>query len=257
MNARLNLTGATVLPFQFPALGDETLVADSAQPSSSPAPSDGGVVDEAAAASEAAAVETAARVASELATARDEGLRQGLTEGREKGYDDGFAEGVRAGEAKMMEAVKRMAAIVGTLGAPLPALEQRVEEAVAALALEVARWVIGDEVGRSREFLVKLVRDAVAKVPIDMGAPRVLLNPADLELVRSLAPEIDAGGVMLVGDDTIEIGGALVVADGDERQIKDRRWNPRAVDGVSQVNLTLSSRWRAAMLTLFDGEDEG
>ncbi|HTW53854.1 MAG TPA: FliH/SctL family protein [Stellaceae bacterium] len=257
MTARLDLAGASVLPFPFPALGDETPVAGIPVPSPSPAPSGGDVVDEGAAAVEPVAVETAAMVASELAAARDEGLQQGLTEGRERGYETGFAEGVKAGEAKMMEAVKRMAAIVGMLGAPLPALEQRVEEAVAALALEVARWVIGDEVGRSREFLVKLVRDAVGKVPIDMGAPRVLLNPADLDLVRSLAPEIDAGGALLVGDDTIEIGGALVVADGDERQIKDRRWNPRTSDGVSQVNLTLSSRWRAAMLTLFDGEDEG
>jgi flagellar assembly protein FliH len=258
MSARLNLTGASVLPFRFPALGEEIPVADIAAPASPPlAPPDGGVVDEAADMIEAAAVETAARIASELTMARDEGMQQGLTEGREKGYEAGFAEGVKAGEAKMMEAVKRMAAIVGSLGAPLPALEQRVEEAVAALALEVARCVIGDEVGRSREFLVTLVRDAVAKVPIDMGAPRVLLNPADLDLVRSLAPEIDAGGALLVGDDAIEIGGALVVADGDEPQLKDRRWNPRATDGVSQVNLTLSSRWRAAMLTLFDGEDEG
>jgi flagellar assembly protein FliH len=257
MNARLDLAGVSVLPFQFPALGDKTPAADIAPPEPSPSPSDEGVVDEAAVAIEAAAQETAAMVASELATARDEGLQQGLTEGRERGYEAGFAEGVKAGEAKMMEAVERMVAIVGMLGAPLPALEQRVEEAVAALALEVARCVIGDEVGRSHEFLVKLVRDAVAKVPIDMGAPRVLLNPADLDLVRSLAPEIDAGGALLVGDDTIEIGGALVVADGDERQLKDRRWNPRAVDGVSQINLTLSSRWRAAMLTLFDGEDEG
>jgi flagellar assembly protein FliH len=257
MSARLNLAGTTVLPFQFPALGDEAPAADAALPVVPPAPSNGDVLAEAAAAMEAAAEERAARVASELTTAREEGLQQGVAEGREKGYKTGFAEGIEAGEAKMVEAVKRMAAIVGKLGAPLPALEQRIEEAVAALALEVARCVIGDEVKRSREFLVKLVRAAVAKVPIDMGAPRVLLNPADLDLVRSLAPEIDAGGAVLVGDDTIEIGGALVVADGDERQVKDRRWNPRATDGVSQVNLTLSSRWRAVMLTLFDGEDEG
>jgi hypothetical protein len=70
-------------------------------------------------------------------------------------------------------------------------------------------------------------------------------------------PEIEAGNAVLVADDTIEAGGCLVVADGEDRQIKDRRWNPRTPDGVSQVNLTLSSRWRAVMLTLFDGEEEG
>ena len=253
MSARLNLAGATVLPFQFPTLGDELAPEEPLAPASLSED----VLAAAAAAREADIAYEAARIAAELAAAREEGLQQGLVEGREKGYEAGFAEGAKAGEAKMLEAVKRMAAIIGKLGAPLPALEQPVEEAVAALALEVARCVIGDEVKRSHEFLVKLVREAIAKVPLDMGAPRVLLNPADLELVRNLAPEIDDGNAVLMGDDSIEVGGALVVADGDERQIKDRRWNPRATDGVSQVNLTLSSRWRAVMLTLFDGEDEG
>ena len=153
---------------------------------------------------------------------------------------------------------ERLAAIVGRLGVPLRALEQPVEEAVAALALEVARCVIGDEVKRSREFLVRLVREAIAKVPLEMGAPRVLLNPADLDLVRRLVPEIDGGNAALVGDEIDRgRGRCLVVADGEDRQVKDRRWNPRTADGVSQVNLTLSSRWRAVMLALFDGEDEG
>ena len=253
MSARLDLAGATVLPFQFPALGDEA----SPKKALVPVALSEDVLAAAAAARQADAAEEAARIAAKLAAAHEEGLQQGLAEGREKGYEAGFVEGAKAGEAKMLEAVKRMAAIIGKLGAPLPALEQPVEEAVAALALEVARCVIGDEVKRSHEFLVRLVREAIAKVPLDMGAPRVLLNPADLELVRNLAPEIDDGDALLVGDESIEIGGALVVADGDERQIKDRRWNPRATDGVSQVNLTLSSRWRAVMLTLFDGEDEG
>ena len=251
MSARLNLAGATVLPFQFPSLREEAAppVPDALPPPPEPA-------DEAPPSHDTATL-AAEVLAAELAKAHEEGLRRGVEEGREQGYAVGFAEGAKAGEAKMLEAVKRMAEIIGKLGVPVAALEQPVEEAVAALALEVARCVIGDEVKRSREFLVRLVREAIAKVPLEMGAPRVLLNPADLELVRRLAPEIDDGNAVLVGDDTIEAGGALIVADGEGRQIKDRRWNPRNADGVSQVNLTLSSRWRAVMLTLFDGEEEG
>ena len=251
MSGRLDLSGATVMPFQFPSLREEAaapFVAAALPPPAS--------ADEAPPSPDAAAPPAAA-LAAALAEGREEGLQRGLAEGREQGYAAGFAEGAKAGEAKMLEAVKRMAEIIGKLGAPVTALEQPVEEAVAALALEIARCVIGDEVRRSREFLVRLVREAIAKVPLEMGVPRVLLNPADLDLVRRLAPEIDDGNALLVGDETIEAGGALVVADGEERQIKDRRWNPRNAAGVSQVNLTLSSRWRAVMLTLFDGEDDG
>jgi flagellar assembly protein FliH len=247
MSARLNLAGASVRPFQFPSLdGDEP----APPPITMPPP-----VDDAAARAEAA--ERAAReIEAELARVREEGLQRGLEEGREHGYAAGFAEGVKAGEAKMLEAVKRMAAIIGTLGMPVAALEQPVEEAIVALALEIARCVIGVSVRHSHDFLVGLVREAIAKVPLEMGAPRVLLNPVDLDLIQRLVPEVDDGHAVLLGDETIEPGGALIVADGEERQIKDRRWNPRTADGVSEVNLTLSSRWRAVMLTLFDGEDD-
>jgi flagellar assembly protein FliH len=247
MSVRLNLAGATVRPFQFPSLnGDDPVPA----PIAVPPP-----VDDAGARVEAA--EQAARaLEAELARAREEGLERGLVEGREHGYAAGFTEGAKAGEAKMMEAVKRMAEMIGKLGTPVAALEQPVEEAIVALALEIARCVIGDNVKHSHDFLVRLVREAIAKVPLEMGAPRVLLNPVDLDLIQRLVPEVDDGHAVLVGDEMIEPGGALIVADGEERQIKDRRWNPRTADGVSEVNLTLSSRWRAVMLMLFDGEDD-
>jgi hypothetical protein len=141
--------------------------------------------------------------------------------------------------------MRRLEAIIAELGRPLPALEQPVEEAIVALALEVARCVVGDEVRRSHEFLARLVREAIAKVPLEMGIPRVLLNPADFELIRKLVPEIEPASAMLLADETIDAGGCLVIADGEGQPIKDRRWNPRAAEGVSQVDLTLSSRWRA------------
>ena len=249
MSTRLNLAGVSILPFQFPMLGK-----DEAPPVPAlPPPVD--VIDTPADAPDPTEL-LAETIAAERASAHEEGLQRGIAEGHEQGYASGFAEGTKAGEAKMLDVVKQMAAIIGKLGMPVAALERPVEEAVAALALEVARCVIGDTVKRSHEFLVRLVREAIAKVPIDMGAPRVLLNPDDLELVRRLAPEIDDGNAMLVADETIEPGGALIVADGEDRQIKDRRWNPRMTEGASEVNLTLSSRWRAVMLTLFDGEAE-
>jgi flagellar assembly protein FliH len=262
MSTRLKLAGASILPYEFPSLRQDFPAAEEAEDLALPAlPSDEDdpepdyAEEIEASADEATEAMEAATAAFE--SAREEGLRLGLTEGRAEGYAAGFAEGAAAGEAKIAQQVKRLSAIIGKLGAPLAVLEQPVEAAVVALALEVARCVIGDGVKRPRDFLVRLVREAIAKVPLEMGAPRVLLNPDDLDLIRNLVPEIEAGSAVLVADDTIEPGGALVVADGEERQVKDRRWNPRIADGASQVNLTLSSRWRAVMLALFDDEEEG
>jgi flagellar assembly protein FliH len=256
MSSRLNLSGASVLPFQFPPLKD------AGRPEAGVVVSDhdpGAPDDPGAELAGPAAVNGkdphGNEIAAELVKARAEGLQRGFEEGRDKGYAAGHAEGLAAGEASLIEAAERLTAVIGRLGGPLAALEQPVEEAIVALALEIARCVIGNEVKRSHEFLVRLVREAIAKVPLDMGSPRVLLNPVDLELIRKLVPEVDAGHATLVADDTVEAGGCQVIADGESRANKDRRWNPRASEGVSQVNLTLTSRWRAVMLALFDGED--
>jgi flagellar assembly protein FliH len=263
MRTRLDLDETSVSPFSFPPLKNGGAAAPNpsipaveptapAQTGASPSvPTQSDAIQDPANDTEAAA----AAIAAEFAKARAEGLQSGLEEGRKEGWAAGFVEGKQAGEASLAEGARRLTAIVARLGAPLIALEPPVEEAIVALALEVARCVIGEEIKRSREFLVRLVREAVAKVPLEMGAPRVLVNPADLDLIRSLLPEFELGSAVVIGDETIEAGGCLVIADGEDRPIKDRRWNPRAAEGVSQVNLTLSSRWRAVMLTLFDGED--
>ena len=249
MSTRLNLSGASVLPFQFPALNDPTEAEPAAVADRDPAtPAEAG-------ANINGKSPHAEAIAAEFAKAHAEGLRRGFEEGHDQGYAAGHAEGVAAGEATLAEAADRLVAIIGRLGRPLTVLEQPIEEALVALALEIARCVIGNEVKRSHEFLVRLVREAIAAIPLEMGSPRVLLNPADLELIRKLVPEAEAGHATLVADDTVEAGGCLVIADGESRPTKDRRWNPRASEGVSQVNLTLSSRWRAVMLALFDGED--
>jgi flagellar assembly protein FliH len=184
-----------------------------------------------------------------------EGLQRGIADGTAQGYATGFEEGKRQAEQHIAVQAHNVAAIAARLGAPIAALDRVIEEAVVALALEVARHVIGSEVSRSRDYLVRLIREAIAKVPIEMGAPSVLLNPADRSLISDLAPEIEDDGIVLLDDDSIEPGGCVVIANGDDAPLKDRRWHPRASEGVSQVNLTLASRWRSVMLTLFDGEE--
>ncbi|MGC2200772.1 MAG: FliH/SctL family protein [Stellaceae bacterium] len=192
----------------------------------------------------------------EIAKGYAEGWQRGLAEGREEGYAQGFDEGTRAAREAAAAQARRFAGIIDRLSAPLPALDGQVEEAVAALALEVARCVIGSETSRSRGYLVRLIREAVARVPIEMGALKVVLNPADLELVRALAPDLEGGSALLISDDAVEAGDCLVVADGQGAPIKDMRWRPRTGEGMSQVDLSLATRWRAVMLALFEGEEK-
>ncbi len=257
MIRRMHVNGSPLAPWQFPELNGAARLG--AVP---PVPEADGNGEAAGAAHPAQPMGSNGKsaddpsrdsVAAEIAKGCAEGFERGLAEGRETGYAAGFAAGLEAAQRSLTEEARRLTALVQRLTEPIPALERRVEEAVVALALEIARCVIGGELARSREPLVRLIREAIAKVPIETGALEIVLNPADLDLVRALAPEIERGSATLLGDPAVETGGCLVIGHGE---VKDVRWHPRLREGVSQVDLSLAARWRNVMLTLFDGEDE-
>lgn len=259
MKRRLDLSEAAVVPWEIPDIDaaaqkapvPEFFAGLEPQNGQSASPTRDTVVrktDVPPPASESADIRTSA--------AYNEGLELGIREGRERGYAEGFAVGRQAADLQFADHVKRLEAIVRRLGEPARALERPVEEAVLALALEVSRWVIGNEVSRSRDYLLKLIREAVAKVPIDVGAPTIVLNPADVEVIRTVAPDLENSGILLVADEAMESGGCKIVANGaDGVAAKDRRWHPRALQGICEVDLTLASRWRDAMFAMFEGED--
>jgi flagellar assembly protein FliH len=240
MNGPLKFADTELRRWQFPALDGPRIPPDPAAEAAAP------VQDMQALAAAAAARAEAAYA---------EAVERGLAEGRERGYAAGL-EAVKPLEQRLVAQVERLSGILGHFDAPIAVLQRPVEEAVAALALEIARCVIGGEVSRSHAYLVRLIREAIARVPIEMGTPKILLNPADLDLVRELAPDIDDKRAALVSDETVEPGGCLVIADGDDTPVVDRRWHPRAGEGMSQVDLTLASRWRSVILTLFAGEED-
>jgi flagellar assembly protein FliH len=254
LNFRAHWAGAALRPWQFPELEAPASQDQVSLPAESDLEIATAEINEDLAIHEERS--TREIVAEQIASGYADGFERGLSDGKERGYADGLEAGTQAGKKSLAAEARRLRKIVARLGAPIPALEPVVEEAVAALALEVARCVIGSEITRSRDYLVRLIREAIAKIPIETGDLRVILNPADMELMRTLAPEIESGSACLVGDESIEPGGCLVVADGQGTPIKDMRWQSRTSDSTSQVDLTLASRWRSVMLTLFEGEDK-
>jgi flagellar assembly protein FliH len=198
----------------------------------------------------------------QLARGYAEGWEKGLAEGTEKGYADAAAaaEAARAAlagaQSALAEEAQCLTRIVAGLGGPVPALDAAVEDAVVALALEVARCVIGSEVSRTRDYLVRLIREALAKVPIELGALKIVLHPADRDLICRLAPDIADRGATVVADDAVEPGDCRVIAESRAASKRDLRWRPRASEGVAQVDLSIATRWRAVMRALFEDEDK-
>jgi flagellar assembly protein FliH len=183
-----------------------------------------------------------------------DGWERGLLQGKERGYQEGIAAATEVAQAAVRDQVRRLEAIIARLSAPIAALDAAIEEAVAALALEIARCVIGSETSRSRDYLMRLIREAVAKVPIELGMLKIVLNPADQNVIRQLAPELEDGNTVVIGDESIEPGDCVVIADDNGSPRKDMRWRPRRA--TSQVDLSLAARWRDVMHALFEGENK-
>lgn len=258
MIARLKSPNARVARWHAPSLSPDA--ADALQPSGQPSTPEPRPpvaepatpqVDETAAAAAAAAAALETLRAEKVAAGYAEGLARGLEEGRAQGHSAGREAGQRAAEAEAAASVARIAKVLAALGGEISVLDDAVEDAVVALALELARRIVGAEVTRNRAALAGLVRQVLAEIPIDTGMPRILLHPDDLAALRTHAPDLGNGKVELVADDSMEVGGCRVLADGIENATRpDRRWIERST--LFEGDLTLAARWRAAMLALFD-----
>lgn len=156
---------------------------------------------------------------SELDRLRDE-ARQ---EGRKAGYADGQA-------AAQAEA-SRLANAATSLEQALAEFDQQVADELLALATEIARQVVREEITGRPDIIVKVVHEALAQLPHQHAT--IFLHPDDASLVRSYA------------------GGALTHA--GHRILEDSRLNPGDCileSGNSQTDATLATRWRRVVETL-------
>ncbi|WP_312262663.1 FliH/SctL family protein [Candidatus Igneacidithiobacillus taiwanensis] len=183
-------------------------------------------------------------------------------EARERGYAEGFRRGEEEGRRQGEEAAMRLgeadaAALRSLLLAarePLQRVDEGVEQALLALALEVARQVIRHELRLRPELLLPLVQEALRSLPTLSASPMLRLHPEDLDLVAARLPDLGAAGVRLEADETLERGSLVLQAGMDpELSRPDRRWRERQDAAATELDLRLASRWRQVMEQLFSG----
>jgi flagellar assembly protein FliH len=127
-------------------------------------------------------------------SASEEELAEVVINERNRLAADAYDSGFRAGQAAATAAAKQdMATAMSALRAAIgqvAASEERVlnvlEDNLAALAVSVARQIIGREVRTAPEITIDLVRLAVTEFPVDQ-ALRIRINPLDLSAM-SAAP---------------------------------------------------------------------
>jgi flagellar assembly protein FliH len=157
-----------------------------------------------------------------LPTASD--IEQIHQQAQEQGYRAGYAEGTE----KAHQEAAMLAALIRQMDSALTDLDQRVAEELLALALEVARRVIGQSLAVRPEAILDAVRDALAELPHQHAA--IHLHPDDALLVRThMGEQLAHGGHRILEDGQVTRGGCLI--DG----------------GGSQVDATLPTRWRRVL----------
>ena len=161
-----------------------------------------------------------------LTKLRLEAQMAGAAEGRDQGHAQGLAEGRAAGLA----AVQAQAAQLQALALALPAALQLAQDSVAddllALALDIARQVLGQALAAQPQAILAVVHELLQAEPSLSGAPQLLLHPDDAALVKELlADDLKAAGWRVRPDAQMARGGCRVTAHSGERDATvQARW---------------------------------
>ncbi len=168
---------------------------------------------------------TAARLAEIEEQARVEGYRRGLEEGR------------REGEQEMLRTAAELERLLAAIEPQAAVLDDALLEQLGELVVAIGRQFVRRELKAEPGEIVRVVREALAALPVSDAAIRVHAHPEDVALLRRvLRPETLQRPLQLVEDVTVTRGGACV-----ETQ-------------VSRVDATVEARLSAIAARIFGDE---
>lgn len=129
--------------------------------------------------------------------AEQEGYKDGFEKGLKKGVEDGIVKGERVGHQKAYaEAKKEIQSLQNTLRSiteslfdPTDEQNSTLENYIVDMAVDIASRIIGEEIEKSPEHLIRLVSKAMHALPKGAKNIRVYLNAQDIDLLRNLQPE--------------------------------------------------------------------
>ena len=143
----------------------------------------------------------------ELAEIREEARLGGYDEGHGAGYADGMA----LGRAEAANELEHLQAIALEFGAALAAADEAIAADVLDLALHLAKSMLRSALAVKPELVIPVVREAIEYLPVLQQPAVLMLNPADVALVReAIGEELDKGGWRVVQDPSIARGGCKV-----------------------------------------------
>ena len=170
----------------------------------------------------------------ELNHRRDAAHAQGIASGHvagqalgyQAGYDQGHAQGFAQGQSEAREEAARLAALAATFKAALDGAQGAISETLVTLALDIAQQVVRQHVQHDPTALIAAAREVLASEPVLIGAPALIVSPADLPVVEAyLMEELQTRGWTVRTDASVERGGCRAqAATGEVDAGIDTRW---------------------------------
>jgi len=141
--------------------------------------------------------------------------QQAMQEASAKGYEEGLAKGLKAAEAALAKKLNMLDSVVRSLAAPFEEFDGRVEDEIAALAIQIARQLVRRELKMDSGQVVSVVKEALSALPSSSQNIRLFLHPEDAEIVRSAfsIESADEARWSIVNDPVVSRGGCRVVTD--------------------------------------------
>lgn len=174
-------------------------------------------------------------------TAAASSISGALESVRKEAYTKGMQEGFAVGMAKAKEYTEqereKFLSIAAAFEQALEVADQKVEEDILTLALDIAKLMMKTKIEVNPEVVLPVVRDAIHYLPHVQKPARIIVNPEDARILRSqLGEELSDQVWQIQEDHHVERGGCLVET--GENQIdatNEVRWK-RISQALSQTN---------------------
>lgn len=183
---------------------------------------------------EAIAIANAARAREE-----EEDRAREVAEAFERGYEEGRREGETAEGTRLRNAVAAAERALDDVREGETRWAGTIEENICALAVAVARQILGRELRGDPDAVAELVRRALAEFPVDQPV-RIRVNPTDLALL-SVGTAADGTPISITpGRDASWLADALIAPGGCVVEGRDRIIDGRVDTALERVYRRLS-----------------
>ncbi len=180
--------------------------------------------------------------AEEIQALREQARRDGYKTGLSEGYQAGYDEGIRAGTEESRLATQKLAAQLNGIITEYNEELLRADKLIAAdllnLATGFAHAMLKTALPIHPELLVPTISSAIRDLPVMQRNTKLLLNPADVTVVKEhLHDELAQHGWNIIEDANIEAGGCKIES------------------SSNQLDATLSTRWQRLATALGQNPD--